>query len=279
MTNPASIFAVNPYAYTLTYKVTDCMRHLADKGFAGYELMMYKGHFWPGEADAALRREVRRVAEETKTRIVSFNMPNIDLNIAGASDEMRNYSLDLLAQFIELAGDVGAPSIVVGPGKANPLLPMPFDQLRGHFFRGLDRLAPIAKKQGVKILVENMPFSFLPDAPALMKALDEYGDDEIGVIYDVANGHFINEDPCDGLRLVKDRLGLVHFSDTGRSAYRHDPVGYGDLDFSRIPSVLAEIGYSELPVLEVVSRHADMDAEILSSAKQLAALGYVAKAA
>ena len=279
MTNPASIFAVNPYAYTFAYKVTDCMRHLAGKGFAGYELMMYKGHFWPGEADAALRREVVRVAEETKTRIVSFNMPNIDLNIAGASDEVRNYSLDLLAQFIELAGDVGAPAIVLGPGKANPLFPMPDAQLKGHLFRALDRLAPIAKKQGVRILVENMPFAFLPDAKTLMATLDEYGDDDIGVIYDVANGHFIDEDPCEGLRLVKDRLGLVHFSDTGRKVYRHDPVGQGDLDFAVIPPVLAEVGYSELPVLEVVSRDEDIDAEILKSAGILAGMGYVAKAA
>jgi hypothetical protein len=43
-----------------------------------------------------------------------------------------------------------------------------------------------------------------------------------------------------------------------------------------VPPVLAEIGYSELPVLEVISRNADADT--MDSAKKLADLGYKARA-
>jgi sugar phosphate isomerase/epimerase len=204
-------------------------------------------------------------------------MPNIDLNIAGASPEMRAYSIGLLSSFVRLAGELETPAIVIGPGKANPLFSPGHELLVGLFYKALDQLAPIAKQSGVRLLVENMPFAFLPEADALNKALDEYGNDDIGIIYDVANGHFIGEDPCEGLRKVKKRLGLVHFSDTGRQVYRHDPVGLGDVPFSAVPSVLAEIGYSELPVLEVISRNADADT--LDSATRLAGLGYKARAA
>ncbi len=271
MASATSIFAVNTYSYTFDMKAGDCIRHLADQGYPGFELMMYPGHLWPAEG-AAARADLAKAALATGTRIVSINMPNIDLNIAGASDEMRAYSLGLLECFVDLAGDIGARFVVIGPGKANPLFAPETDLLLGHFFAALDRLCPAAEKASVKLVVENMPFAFLPDAGSLMAALDRYGNDDVGVIYDVANGHFIGEDPCAGLRQVKSRLELVHFSDTGRKVYRHDVVGLGDVDFAAVPPVLAEIGYGELPVLEVISRNAD--AETRDSAERLAAMGY-----
>jgi sugar phosphate isomerase/epimerase len=275
MSDAASIFAINTYSYTFDWSAADCVRHLADQGYPGFELMMYPGHLWP-DADAATRADIRKACEQTGTRLVSVNMPNIDLNIVGASQEMRDYSQGLLSRFIELAGDLGVPAIIIGPGKSNPLFAPPESFLKGEFFKALDRFVPIARKAGVRILVENMPFAFLPDADSLMRTLDEYGSDEVGVIYDVANGHFIGEDPCEGLRRVKSRLGLVHFSDTGRKVYRHDAVGLGDVPFAAVPPVLSEIGYAELPVLEVISR--DPDAETLDSARKLAAHGYKARA-
>ncbi|MFG1348000.1 sugar phosphate isomerase/epimerase family protein [Xanthobacter autotrophicus DSM 431] len=267
------IFGVNTYSYTFDWGAADCVRHLSDQGYRGIELMMYPGHLWPGGTGTASATEVRRALDATGLPVVSVNMPNIDINIAAASDEMRAYSLELLTRFVEVAGEVGAPAIIVGPGKANPLFAPARDLLLGHFRAALDRLGPAAEKAGTRILVENMPFAFLPRAQEIMAALDDYGNDDIGVIYDVANGHFIGEDPCEGLRTVKDRLGLVHFSDTGRTIYRHDPVGLGDVPFSSVPPVLEEIGYRQMPVLEVISRNADADTR--DSAERLAALGYV----
>jgi hypothetical protein len=42
--------------------------------------------------------------------------------------------------------------------------------------------------------------------------------------------------------------------------------------FANIPPVLAEVGYKEMPVLEIISH--DTDADTLDSAQKLAALGY-----
>ncbi len=271
MTDATRSFAVNTYSYIFDWPAADCIRHLAGQGYTGVELMMYPGHLWP-DLDAPGRRALRRVAEQCGVRIISLNMPNVDLNVAGAAREMREYSLGLVAQFVRLAGELGAPGIVIGPGKANPLFPAPRALLLGHFHRALDRLAPIAEAGGTRLLLENMPFAFLPDAASMMQALADHGNDRIGVIYDVANGHFIGEDPRDGLRQVRDRLALVHFSDTYRSVYKHDPVGTGDVPFASVPPVLAEIGYREMPVLEVISTNPDAD--LRDSAQRLAAVGY-----
>ena len=162
--------------------------------------------------------------------------------------------------------------MVVGPGKANPLMPMSRERLISHFFRALDELAPHAERIGTQLYVENMPFAFLPDAEGLMAALERYGDERIAVIYDVANAAFIGEDPGEGLRRVQGRLKLVHLSDTPREVYRHSRVGEGVVPFAAIPPVLDEVGYADLPMLEIIAP--DPDQAIRASIERLHALGW-----
>ena len=268
----ASPFAINTYSYTLSHTAPDCLRHLAAQGYADFELMIYPGHLWPAATDAAARRELRALLAAERLRLITLNMPNIDMNVAAAAEEMRRYTLGLLHAILELAGDLEVPGVVVGPGKANPLLPAPRERLLGHFFRALDELAPHAERLGTQLYLENMPFAFLPDAESLMTALERYGDERIAVIYDVANAVFIGEDPGDGLRRVRDRLKLVHLSDTPREVYRHSPVGEGVVPFAALPPLLAEVGYAGLPMLEIIAP--DPDQAIQTSVQRLLALGW-----
>src|ERR1019366_9317997 len=99
MTNVHEIFGINTYSYTMTDSAAGCVRRLADQGYTGVEMMMYPGHLWP-DLDAAGRRDLRRLLEQRGVRLITLNMPNIDLNVAGASQEMRDYSLGLLSRFV-----------------------------------------------------------------------------------------------------------------------------------------------------------------------------------
>jgi L-ribulose-5-phosphate 3-epimerase len=268
----APFFGCNTYSYTIAYSAEDCLVRLADLGFAEFELMMYPEHLWPPETSGAQRAALRRLIAGRDLHVVTLNMPNIDMNVAGASAEMRRYTLDLLRQIVQLAGDLEVPGVVIGPGKANPLFPAPRERLDGYFFAALDELVPLAKKVGTALWVENMPFAFIPDIEGLMQTLDRYGDDDIGIVYDVANGHFINENLAVALRQCRKRLKLVHLSDTGQQVYRHDPVGAGNVPFAEVPPVLEEIGYKRLPMLEIIAPDAEKD--ILASADKLAAMSY-----
>ena len=259
MTDPRSVFAVNTYSYMFRMSAAECIAHLADRGWKAFEIMLIPGHLWPADIDTGGRAALRRLVEARDLRIVSLNIPNVDLNVAGATQEMRAYTIDVLARAIELAGDLGVEGVIVGPGKPNPLLPAPRAKLRERYFAALDRLLPVARRAGTSIFAENMTVAYVPDADGLMQELAAYGSDEIGVCYDVANAHFIGEDPAAGLRRVAERLRLVHLSDTTTAAYRHDPVGRGDVPFERIPPVLAEIGHGEMPMLEIIVDVPDAD--------------------
>lgn len=273
MTSVAAGFAVNTYSYIFGGSATDTVARIADQGYGGVELMFFPGHLWPAELDAASLRSLRQLCE-SRLRLVSVNMPNVDMNLAAAAEEMRTYTLDLLVQFIRCAGELGAGGIIVGPGKPNPLFPMPRDRMVSHFYRALDTLAPLARQVGTRLLIENMPFAFLPDAESLMNVVD--GDESIRVIYDVANAHFIGEAPTEGLRRVRERLSLVHFSDTTRHSYKHDPLGCGDVPLAGIADVMQEIGCTELPMLEVISH--TPDADIADSCARLRQAGFGAHA-
>lgn len=268
----AAAFACNTYAYTISHRAEDCLAHLADLGFGEFELMMYPGHFWPPDADAAARRRLRQTVEGRGARIVTLNMPNIDMNVAGASAEMRRYTLDLLEGIVNLAGEFGTAGVVIGPGKANPLFPAPIERLTGYFFAALEHLLPIASKAGTALWVENMPFAFLPAIDQLMAALDRFGADEIGIVYDAANGHFIGEDIGTAIRACRARLKLVHLSDTDQRQYKHAPVGAGTVPFASIPAFLAEVGHNRAPVLEIIAE--DADRAIVGSADRLIRLGF-----
>jgi len=270
--NHAAAFGCNTYSYVRSRSAEACLVRLANQGFQEFELMVHPGHLWPAELSGQQRRTIRRLIESRGLRLVALNMPNLDINIAGAAEEMRAYSLGLLTETVGLAGDLGASGVVIGPGKANPLFPAESEKLIGHFFAALDWLSPVAEESGTALWVENIPFAFLPAIDQLVEALETYGNDAVRIVYDVANAHFIGEDFAVGLQHCRERLALVHLSDTGRQTYRHDPVGEGTVPFADIPRALAAVGYRGRPMLEIISR--DPDHDIIASAGKLAAIGF-----
>jgi sugar phosphate isomerase/epimerase len=249
-----------------------CLTRLADQGFEEFEVMIHPGHLWPADLSSEQRRALCRTIERRNLRLVSLNMPNIDINVASAAPGMRAYSLQLLIDSVQLAGDLGARGVVIGPGKANPLFPAEPEELTNYFFEALDLLCPVARASGTALWVENMPFAFLPSIGGVIAALQQYGNNAVRIIYDIPNAYFIGEDFVEGLQQCSELLELVHLSDTARQVYRHDPVGLGTVPFAQVPAALAAVGYNARPMLEIISR--DPDRDILDSAGKLAALGF-----
>ena len=271
-TTSTGLFGCNTYAFMLSESVASCMARMADAGFQEFEFMVHPVHLWPADMSAAQRSALRQSIDGRGLQLTALNLPNIDINLASTTREMRAYTLNILSDTVRLAGELGARGVIISPGKASPLFPAPEEELFGYFFAALDQLCPIAASSGTALWLENVPTTWIPTVGGLMAALKRYGSDAVHMIYDVANAHFIGEDIADGLKQCRARLELVHFSDTGQKIFRHDPIGLGTVPFAALPQALAAVGYTARPMLEIISRDADRD--ILASADSLAALGF-----
>ena len=267
-----SIYGINTYAYTQSHTAQACLEDWARRGHTDFEVMMYPGHAWPADMDAGARHQFKRFLADAGLRITTLNMPNVDINVAGATSQMRTYSLAVLRGIVRLAGELEVPGVVLGPGKPNPLFPMAQDKMTDHFFAALDVLAPLAEQCGTALWVENMPFAFLPQADQMMAAIERYGDPRIGVVYDIANAYFVREDLGAGLERVRDRLKLVHLSDTPLDAYRHAAIGEGTIDFASVPPLLDAVDYDGPAMLEIISDRPDTD--LPASIEALDAAGF-----
>lgn len=274
MVTAATNFGINSYSYVFSEDALGFLKRMHELGFSSFELMAFPGHLWPGEATSAQKTAIRNYVEDQGLVITTLNQPNIDINIAGASPEMRRYSLDVIAGIIELAGEIGCGNVIVGPGKANGLLPAPTEHLVARFFEGLDFLLPLAERAGVNVLVENMPFAFLPDAAGLLAAIERYGDPDIGVVYDIANGAFIGADVPAELELLSPRLKCLHVSDTTRVSYAHAAIGLKGsvVDFAALAGPVGKLNLLGPPIIEVISDSPDVD--IAETASKLSAMGW-----
>ena len=267
---------INTYSYVYTHSALECMLHLAEHGYRAFEVLVTPPHFWVPDLGARIRREIPRRLAEGGLAITSINLPLLDGNLVAPTPEVRRFTVDVFHGIIDIAGEWGVPYVIVIPGKVSAFLPAPAAWLSGWFAEALAELADHGEKAGVRLLVENVSAAYLPTSTDIIGALDAIGDRRIGMIYDVANAVFSGEDPAEGLRRVKERLCLIHLSDTPTTAWRHAPVGEGVVDFAAVAETLRAIGYEGHSMLEIVSAIPDED--IPESHLRLAQWGWEAPA-
>ncbi len=251
--------AVNTYSYIYTFRALESIRHLSELGFRRFELLFNAGHIWVPDLEPSLRKSFPTHLLNEGAEIVSFNLPIMDHNLTSPNPDVRLFTHARFVELIELAGAWSVPYVVLVPGKISPLLPAPESSLLGWFIDGVGALAEVALQYGTKILIENVPATFVPLAGDLAKALEGLNDNQVGVVYDVANGFFAGEDPATGLKTLGNRIELVHLSDTGRNQWRHDPIGTGEVDFRSVAEAIRSIGFSGQSVMEIISANPDHD--------------------
>lgn len=108
----SAAFGVNSYSYIFEYTAARFLTKLAARGVRTFELMIYPGHLWPKTLSTNDRTALRRRIESLDVRFVSLNMPNLDVNIAAASEEVRTVSVEYFERIIALAGEIGVLAVV-----------------------------------------------------------------------------------------------------------------------------------------------------------------------
>lgn len=192
--------------------------------------------------------------------------------LASPAKDVRAHGIAYVAGAIDLAADLGGDYVLISPGAGRALLRPPRERLLGWFHESMQALIPQAERRGVRLALENIPFTFLPLAANLMEAIAQMPAASVSVVYDVANGLYAGEDPNAGLRLVRSRLEVIHLSDTTKTRWVHSAVGQGEVPFERLARTVRDCGFAGPRVLEIAT--ADPDRDIASSVAALHDAGW-----
>jgi L-ribulose-5-phosphate 3-epimerase len=271
--------AASTFPFLYSHDGLGALKHLRSLGYDKFEMMIFPPHCWPRELGVKARKEYRDWLTGEGGAITSFCYPLLDNNPNGVDRLMRAYTLDRYKEAIDLAAEWDCPYVVAIPGPVNSLINPPVEWMRDWFVEGARELVAYAKGTGVSILLENVPFTFLPTAKDMAETARMIGP-EVGVNFDVCNSAFIKEDPAEAIRMLGDLVKNVHISDSGYGEFKHERLGTGIVEPGPAAQALADIGYTGATVLEIITDAlapgADPDADIVASHAILAQNGWKA---
>ncbi len=274
---PLMKVAASTFPYLYSHTGLDALKHLHGMGYRLYEQMIFPPHCWPRELSRPERKECREWLDGEGARITSFCIPLLDNNPNGVDVLMREYTLDRYREAIDLAAEWGCPYVVAIPGPVNSLINPPHRWMLDWFVEGVKSLVAHAKGTGVEVILENVPFTYLPTAQDMLDTANLIGPD-VGINFDVCNSAYIREDVPGAIRLLGDRIRNVHISDSGYGEFKHERLGTGVVDVKATGDALREIGYGEITVLEIIADalqpDEDPDADIPASHSILAEAGW-----
>jgi sugar phosphate isomerase/epimerase len=231
----------------------DALEAVAGAGFRNVQLMATPPHFDPWAADSARTKRLRAVLERHGLSLLALDLASSDINLASASADVVDFAVDAYARAIARASELGARWICVGSGRRHALIDRANRQLLETFRPAFARICTEARRLGVGVILENHPQGLLPDAKAIREFLERDGDEDVRVIYDVANAAAIGEEPIAGIEELWHHIGILHLSDSPKGRWRHDPIGTGDIDFRAIASLLERKAFDGFAVLEILS--------------------------
>lgn len=228
---------------------------ISEAGITRTELMVSLPHVDLRQPRDELARQINDATSRNGLALTSLNP--VDLNLISANGAVADSSLEQLLLTIDLAEAVGAPTVVVVPGKYSALVPMDEQRALDTFRRSVEEMLPRAAQRGINLAFENVPFGFLESPSQLWSELQSFGTDHIGLTVDAANLHFIGNNIRTEIEAVRDHILIVHISDTTRDRFAHAHIGDGGLDFAEIATVLRDIGYRGDTVYELATPEMD----------------------
>lgn len=273
--------ACSTFPFLYSHSGLDALKHVRKLGYTAYEMMIFPPHCWPAELTPAKKREVKSWLDSEGARITSFCYPLLDNNPNSVDRLMRRYTLDRYKEAVDLSVAWGCPYVCAIPGPVNSLIDPPVKWMREWFVEGMKELVAFAKGSGVDIILENVPFTFLPTAKDMLDVANDIGPD-VGINFDVCNSAYIKEDVVGAIKMLGSRIKNVHISDTTFAVFKHDRLGTGIVDPGPAAKALQEIGYKGLTVLEIITDATkpgvDPDGDIKASHDILARHGWAARA-
>lgn len=263
---------VNTISDTWTIPLEESLIRLSKMGFSQFDVMVSPAHIDIRTMTARDYARIRKLLDDEGLTIHALTAQSLDHNLASPRQEIRDMTVEFNKTLLDACYQLGAKGFVSVSGRYNSLNAPPREQLEGWLRGSLEQTVRYAERAGVKVFLENIPMGVLPDAQSMVKWVEDFNSPALGICYDLANAHFINEDLATAIALVVPYLDMLHMSDTTQTAWRHDPIGTGTVDFTAAAQALATAGYKGVSIVEILDPNSDV--VIREALKKLAPFGW-----
>ena len=161
-----------------------------------------------------------------------------------------------LAGAIELARVCGATSVLVVAGRVSKQTS--YDENYQATQKWIRQAIPLARKHGLRLLVENVWNNFLLSPLEMARYIDELETETVGSYFDVGNVVRFGW-PEQWIRILKHRIGKLDIKEYSRKKQMNEglrkgfdvELGEGDCDWPAVRKALAEIDYRGWATAEV----------------------------
>lgn len=236
MPRPLFSVALNTLTRTLS---EDDLRQIAASGI---ECLEVGARMFDNDAGGRGKSGVKALASQGGPRVRSIHAGDGD--VSALHDGVWRRALDESAECIELAQELGATQIVFHPSEDR----IPPEQRKLRMERSVQafaRLAPVARRCGVRIAVEALPRTCLGNTvDELVQILETLPADVFGVCIDT--NHLMTQHVIlpDNIRRLGGRLLEIHASDYDGIDEKHEMPGTGVVAWPAVMKALGDVGFA-----------------------------------
>ena len=241
-------FGYSTNAFT-KFSLTEAIKKIAGLGFRAIEIMADRPHLYPpdfGDGDLASLKTLLDQANLAVTNINSFTLFAVGDTYLPSwielEKERRKIRIRHTRACLKIADYLGCKNISVPPG--GPLNGVSRKTAMDRFYRGLEKVVPLAESLNVKILVEPEPRLLLENTSEFLEFIKNISSAVVGINFDI--GHFFcaGEDPGWAFETLFQWVGHVHVEDIAPDrTHNHLIAGQGAIAFPDVFKTMARLGY------------------------------------
>jgi sugar phosphate isomerase/epimerase len=221
---------------------------IADAGFTHVHWV----HHWNGDFiySSAEIEQISAWLRAFGLQLLDLHAPDgVEKSWSSVREYERLAGVEMVRNRIDMTARLGGDAIVMHLLHLSE--PSLGEQRWAQVRKSLDELEPHARRQGVRIALENTSDGSVAHIEQLFEL---YGREYLGLCYDSGHGN-MSGNGLDQLERLKDRLIVIHLHDNDGTADQHKLPFTGTVDWPRLAGLLAASSYRKCVSMESNMNH------------------------
>lgn len=244
-------FSSNAYMH---FSIEATIERIASLGYRGIEILADVPHAWPAGLLEERKESIRQALARHRLTISNVNAfmmnavadPRQPYWYPGWTDPDPHYRAirrEHTKRAIQLAADIGAPSITTEPG-GKLAEGHSWQQAAQTFYDELMPCVEVAEQTQVRILIEPEPELMIETFEQYLDFMSRIDSPWVGLNFDIGHAYCVGQDPQDWVAQMQSHTVHYHFEDIAATrVHRHLIPGRGAIDFEATVRAIAGTGY------------------------------------